>query len=253
MSDEDRITRVVEELKGDFSGASRVLGVRADATSLGDIARITFLDETAQQVYGDWTECARGNVAYQQMEAGRYPNDQRLADLVGELSAKSDDFRRWWAESPVQDKTTGTKYFHHPVAGDLELGYETLRAADDPDQALITHAAEPGSPSYDALQMLLSRGAQAPRPASHFGLADRGVRRSRRSFRPGQIVLKARRYTVPRTRFRDIFVTSSENFLWRKSLWSAVVASQRRLLTKFLVGGLEMKAGDLTNHRPPAS
>ena len=38
--DEDRITRVVEELKGDFSGASRVLGVRADATSLGDIDRL---------------------------------------------------------------------------------------------------------------------------------------------------------------------------------------------------------------------
>ena len=69
---------------------------------------------------------------------------------------KSEDFRRWWAEHPVQDKTSGTKRFHHPVVGDLELAYETLRATDDPDQALITYAAEPGSPSHDALRMLLA-------------------------------------------------------------------------------------------------
>jgi len=121
-----------------------------------NIARITFLDETSRELYADWTSCARENVAYLHLDAGRHPEDPQLASLIGELSMKSEDFRRWWAEHPVQDKTSGTKRFHHPVVGDLELAYETLRAADDPEQALITYAAEPGSASHDALRMLLA-------------------------------------------------------------------------------------------------
>lgn len=129
-----------------------------------NIARITFLDETSRELYADWASCARENVAYLHLDAGRHPEDPRLASLIGELSMKSEDFRRWWAEHPVQDKTSGTKRFHHPVVGDLELAYETLRAADDPDQALITYAAEPGSPSHDGLRMLLAWATEAPSP-----------------------------------------------------------------------------------------
>jgi len=126
-----------------------------------NIARITFLDETSRELYADWTSCARENVAYLHLDAGRHPEDPQLASLIGELSMKSEDFRHWWAEHPVQDKTSGTKRFHHPVVGDLELAYETLRATDDPDQALITYAAEPGSPSHDALRMLLAWATKA--------------------------------------------------------------------------------------------
>ncbi|PBC71468.1 transcriptional regulator with XRE-family HTH domain [Streptomyces sp. TLI_235] len=121
-----------------------------------NIARITFLDPASRQLYADWSACARENVAYLHLQAGRSPDDPLLAALIGELSMKSPDFRRWWAEHPVQDKTSGSKRFHHPLVGDLELAYDTLRAADDPDQALITYTADPGTPSHDALRMLLA-------------------------------------------------------------------------------------------------
>ncbi|MDH6578143.1 helix-turn-helix transcriptional regulator [Kitasatospora sp. MAP5-34] len=125
-----------------------------------NIAWITFLDPASRALYADWSSCARENVAYLHLEAGRnQPADPRLAHLIGELSMKSADFRRWWAEHPVQDKTSGIKRFHHPVVGDLELTYETLRVADDPDQALITYAAQPDTSSHDALQMLLAWAA----------------------------------------------------------------------------------------------
>ncbi|MEV6210001.1 helix-turn-helix transcriptional regulator [Kitasatospora sp. NPDC051914] len=126
-----------------------------------NVARITFLDPAARTLYADWTSCARENVAYLHLQAGQRPDDPLLASLIGELSVKSQDFRRWWAEHPVQDKTSGTKRFHHPLVGDLELAYETLRTADDPDQALITYAADPGTPSHDALHMLLAWSAPA--------------------------------------------------------------------------------------------
>ncbi|MFG2825077.1 helix-turn-helix transcriptional regulator [Kitasatospora sp. NPDC048365] len=124
-----------------------------------NIPRITFLDPAARELYADWTACARENVAYLQLEAGRHPDDPQLAGLIGELSMKSQDFRRWWAEQPVQDKTSGVKRFHHPVVGDLDLTYETLRSTEDPEQALITYTAEPRTPSHDALHMLLAWAA----------------------------------------------------------------------------------------------
>ncbi|WP_441249702.1 helix-turn-helix transcriptional regulator [Kitasatospora sp. McL0602] len=124
-----------------------------------NIARMTFLNPASRELFADWTACARENVAYLHLEAGLHPDDPQLASLIGELSMKSEDFRRWWAEHPVQDKTSGIKRFHHPVVGDLELTYETLRVADDPGQALITYAAAPDSPSHDALRVLLAWAA----------------------------------------------------------------------------------------------
>ncbi|APU15069.1 MULTISPECIES: helix-turn-helix transcriptional regulator [Actinoalloteichus] len=142
-----------------------------------NIARMTFLNPESRRLYADWTACARENVAYLHMEAGLHPDDPQLAGLIGELSMKSEDFRRWWAQHPVQDGTSGIKRFHHPVAGELTLEYETLRAAGDPSQALLMYAAEPGSPSHDALRLLLAwavpEAACAPEASSRSGFDTR--------------------------------------------------------------------------------
>lgn len=153
--------RAASALLGDFD---------AMEPTARNIARITFLHPGSRSLYADWESCARGNVAYLSMEAGRHPDDPQLRELIGELSVKSREFRTWWAEHPVQDKTSGVKRFHHPVVGGLELTYETLRAADDPTQALITYAPEPGSPSEDALRLLLAWTAQESPSASLGGL-----------------------------------------------------------------------------------
>ncbi len=121
-----------------------------------NIARITFLDPASRTLYDDWVGCARENVAFLHLEAGRRPDDPRLAELIGELSMRSPEFRHWWAQHPVRDKTSGHKVFHHPLVGRLDMVYETLRSADDPDQALVTYTTEPGTPSADALRMLLA-------------------------------------------------------------------------------------------------
>ncbi|MEV7935192.1 MULTISPECIES: helix-turn-helix transcriptional regulator [unclassified Kitasatospora] len=128
-----------------------------------NIARGTFLDPASRELYGDWTACARENVAFLHLEAGRRPHDPLLAELVGQLCVHSEEFRHLWAEHPVADKTSGRKLFHHPIAGPLDLAYDTLRPADDPDQALVTYTADPHTPSDDALRLLLSWSASASR------------------------------------------------------------------------------------------
>ncbi|WP_327072772.1 helix-turn-helix transcriptional regulator [Kitasatospora purpeofusca] len=139
------------------SAAAALLGDYATlAPAERNIARITFLDPASRTLFDDWVGCARENVAFLHLEAGRRPDDPRLAELIGELSVRSQEFRQWWAEHPVRDKTSGRKVFRHPLVGRMELVYDTLRSADDPDQALVTYTADPGSPSEDALRMLIS-------------------------------------------------------------------------------------------------
>ncbi|MFD0901118.1 MmyB family transcriptional regulator [Actinomadura sediminis] len=44
--------------------------------------------------------------------------------------------------------------------GRLDLGFETLRLPDDPDQALVAHTVEEGSPSQTALRLLAAWKAE---------------------------------------------------------------------------------------------
>jgi transcriptional regulator with XRE-family HTH domain len=121
-----------------------------------NMARFLFLDEAARELYVDWEASARGTVAALHLYAGRHPHDPRLAELIGELSLRDKDFRRWWADHDVLRRTHGTKRFHHPVVGDLTLDYEALNPTGDPDQTLGLYTAEPGSPSEHALRLLAS-------------------------------------------------------------------------------------------------
>lgn len=59
----------------------------------------------------------------------------------------------------VVSRGSGTKRFHHPVAGELVLGWDTLTCSTDPDQELVVWTAEPGTPSYDGLRALASWAA----------------------------------------------------------------------------------------------
>ena len=121
-----------------------------------NFARYTFLDDDAHRFYPDWDLAADICVAILRTEAGRDPHDKALHDLVGELSTRSDEFRRRWGSHDVRLHGTGTKHFHHRVVGDLALAYESLDMVADPGLTLTIYAAEPGSPTARALALLAS-------------------------------------------------------------------------------------------------
>ncbi|MFG1806763.1 helix-turn-helix transcriptional regulator [Streptomyces sp. NPDC049040] len=126
-----------------------------------NMARFVFLDEGAREFYVDWPSSARGTVAALHLYAGRHPHDPLLAELIGELSLRDRDFRRWWADHDVQRRTYGSKHYHHPVVGDLVLEYEALTPAGDSGQTLGLHTAEPGSPSEHGLRLLAGMVAES--------------------------------------------------------------------------------------------
>ncbi|MGO4616903.1 helix-turn-helix domain-containing protein [Nocardia sp. 2YAB30] len=121
--------------------------------------RILFTDPAMRTLYVDWENVAHTAVAQLRMQAAEYPDDPRLAALVGELSVQDPHFRQWWGAHHVAAHTVGTKTFRHPVAGELTLNWETLASSIDPDQQLVVLTAEPGSPSHDALRILASSWA----------------------------------------------------------------------------------------------
>ncbi|CAL9627545.1 hypothetical protein SUDANB95_05968 [Actinosynnema sp. ALI-1.44] len=122
-------------------------------------ARHAFLDPDARRFYRDWPTIAADTVAVLRMDAGRHPDDPRLAALVGELSMKDETFRTLWAQHAVLEKTHGSKLFRHPVVGDLDLDYEMLALPGDPDVNLAVYTAKEGSPSAERLRLLASWAA----------------------------------------------------------------------------------------------
>jgi hypothetical protein len=119
-----------------------------------NMARYVFLDPGVRKLYDDWPTIARSVVAILHVDAGRHPDDPLLAELIGDLSQRDDDFRRWWTDHDVLNNTHGTRLYHHPVVGNLTLNYEIFSPAGDEDQVIALHTAEPGSPSERGLHQL---------------------------------------------------------------------------------------------------
>jgi transcriptional regulator with XRE-family HTH domain len=126
-------------------------------------ARMVFLRPEYRDLFREWESKATDIVSYLRMDAGCHPDDPRLSALVGELSVKSEEFRRLWATHDVKEKGYGVKHFRHPLVGDLSLSFESFRLSDDSEQMLITYHAEPGSTSAEALRLLASWGTDATR------------------------------------------------------------------------------------------
>ncbi len=131
----------------------------ADADGDPSNARFVFLDPQAKTFFRDWGIVANDSVALLRAEAGRYPYDRDLSDLVGQLSTRSDDFRLRWAAHNVRIHSTGIKLFHHPVVGDLDLPYESLPLEAGSSTALVGYTPEAGSPAHDAIALLASWAA----------------------------------------------------------------------------------------------
>jgi transcriptional regulator with XRE-family HTH domain len=137
-----------------------------------NMARFMFLDPAARELFRDWPGAARCIVGSLHLYAGQHPHDPELIDLVGELSVLDPDFRRWWAAHGVLERSHGRRDYHHPVVGDLTLGYEALAPVGESDQRLGLHTAEPGSSSQHALNLLAAwthTAASAGQQGRHTG------------------------------------------------------------------------------------
>lgn len=143
-------------LAANHLGRALYAHVFADPTAAPNLARFAFLDAAARRFYPDWDHTADVTVANLRTAAGEDPHDKGLHDLVGELSTRSDEFRRRWGAHDVRTHAGGTKHVHHGVVGDLEMHYQTMDLRGEPGLSMTIFTAEPRSPTAHALALLAS-------------------------------------------------------------------------------------------------
>jgi len=125
-------------------------------------ARELFLHPEVRARYSNWEEIAAETVAQLRLLTGRRPDDAKLASLVGELAIRSEPFRQMWATGDVREKRLGVARIMHPIVGALEFDYHMLTVPARPDRSLLTYLPRLGSPTTEALGMLLSWVANRP-------------------------------------------------------------------------------------------
>jgi len=153
-------------LAGNALGRALYAQAFENAVRTPNTARFLFLDPRSREFFVDWDRSAEDAVAILRSEAGRYPHEPALSDLVGELSTRSDTFRKLWAAHDVRYHRTGVKRMHHPVVGALDLTYEALELPADDGLTMLVYTAEPGSRSAEGLDLLASWAATAHEPES---------------------------------------------------------------------------------------
>jgi len=116
--------------------------------------RSAFLDPRLRVLYLNWGEMTIRAVASLHALIGSNESDPRVVELVNELSAKSETFRRLWARHDVSPRGAGASQMDHPQVGRVELHYERLLLAGTDGQLLVVHHADPDSPSAQKLAQL---------------------------------------------------------------------------------------------------
>ena len=113
-----------------------------------------FLDPAEKALHEDWEQSTVAAVGQLRATMGAETSDSRMAALVGELSMKSDRFRRLWATQDVVRRAGGPVRLRHPEVGDLELHREKLIVAGTEGQLLVIFHADPDTASAEALTLL---------------------------------------------------------------------------------------------------
>ncbi|MEE4419185.1 helix-turn-helix transcriptional regulator [Streptomyces bugieae] len=91
--------------------------------------------------------------------ARRYPADQRLRQLIGELRAHSARFAELWDSGAVGRHEASRKTIDHPQVGTMTLDCDLLSVAGS-DLRIMVYTAEPGTEDAERLELLSVLGTQ---------------------------------------------------------------------------------------------
>ncbi|MGX7670397.1 helix-turn-helix transcriptional regulator [Plantactinospora sp. DSM 117369] len=111
---------------------------------------------TGKRSCPDWERQALDYIGMMRAAVATDPTHPRATAIVGELSIRSAEFRRLWAQHDVRESVSGTKTFRVPEVGDIVLDWDTYPLPGNPGPVMLVFTAAPGSADADRLQLLAS-------------------------------------------------------------------------------------------------
>lgn len=102
-----------------------------------NILRLIFLNPHVRAAQSNWEGLARFVMDAFRIDAARAAG--KVAPLIAELTARSPDFARLWAETSVRGFGGGVKELHHPEHGTLTLEYSAFTVDGRPDLTMLVY------------------------------------------------------------------------------------------------------------------
>lgn len=127
--------------------------------------RDVFTDPDEQALFSDWERAAEALLAGFRRTIGSDVDDDRVVDLVGELSLTSPDFRTMWARHDIGPRSGAALSLDHPDVGTLDLDREKLLISDTDGIMLVIYHPRPDTQAAEKLALLGSL-ASDPEPQS---------------------------------------------------------------------------------------
>jgi transcriptional regulator with XRE-family HTH domain len=132
-----------------------------------NMLRSIFLNTDEHERYEDLEFTLARAVAYFRSNVGNELDDPYVRDLIEELSSKSHDFRRLWAQHDVLSAVSGEDSYFHPAVGVMRLRFQTFRVGGTDGQTLFATTAAPGSRDAEALAQIARVTSSASAPMRH--------------------------------------------------------------------------------------
>ena len=124
--------------------------------------RLLFTDTPVRRRFANWELAVRDYLALYRAASARHLDDPAHAREIAELTATSDDFRRWWSRHDVAGPFEGYCEILHPTAGRLSFAGTTLSVHPNPDRWLSVDTPAAGSDTAGKLARLLDEPPADP-------------------------------------------------------------------------------------------
>jgi transcriptional regulator with XRE-family HTH domain len=102
-------------------------------------------DPFKREINSEWEEKAKIMIARFRADCARYPQDERLTEMIEKFKQESELFRIWWPRYEVKNVTDCHKVWKHPEIGELEFEHVNLQLSNYPDLKVMIYTASPAT------------------------------------------------------------------------------------------------------------
>ncbi|MFD7056597.1 transcriptional regulator [Streptomyces mirabilis] len=143
---------VVDPALDIMAGNSLATALHSGFDRFDNLASMVFVDPGGREFYQEWERAAHSCVAEIRGAYGHDPESARIAEVVAELCAQSEEFAEIWQIHEVKSKSQEGKHLKHPQVGDLHIKFAAFTVNGAPELATGGLSSRTGQPDGGRLR-----------------------------------------------------------------------------------------------------